>query len=193
MFTFLSIVSSVPTDSIMAGEALHSCEYEGLKTEHTIQVDWGHIFCGDVNRKKTKGTGYHHRPNGEDSNTAYIEDIDRKNSETGVYEASPLYVWEEGKWYIKRRGSTFFPDHCTAKQVMNSIAYAATNVHCRYKNGKWGGLSAPIRNEGNYCYGSNGDALIINGYFRRDNGHVATAWPLMSNQQPASCISIEHE
>ncbi|MDX1736727.1 MAG: EndoU domain-containing protein [Alphaproteobacteria bacterium] len=153
---------------------------------------WGHIFCGDINLRKGRATGYHHRVSGRDSAIARVGDISKINPETGVYEAAPVEVFHNGKWFYKKRGSSFFPDQCTRQQVVNSVLYAAENHICRFPNGKWGGMSAPSSqgNEENYCYGIDGQQLVVNGYFTKDPNHIATAWPVISNIMPSKCEAI---
>lgn len=195
LWTVLSIACLNPTDSLMAAEE-PVCKWnqsESFKNSQLFEqngfndVHWGHIFCGDINRKKTKATGYHHRENGLDSPTARIGEVHDHNVVTGVYEAAPVYVWHEGRWIRKTRGSSFFPDHCNVTQVMKSIVHAASNITCRYSNGKWGGPSAPETMDAQYCYGKEGSVLVINGYFHNQTGDVATAWPLLKNRQPNEC------
>ncbi len=178
--------------NVLIAEEVHVCKWDSSDSIETSQkfdvnADWGHIFCGDVNRRKNKATGYHSRPKGLDSPTAYVGDIKRMNKITGVYEASPVYVWYDGDWLMKHRGSSFFPDHCDALQVMGSIAYASMHISCRFKNGKWGGPSGPKEGGKAFCFAKNGTALAINGYFRKDTGNIVTAWPLLKNIQPESC------
>lgn len=170
-------------DNVMSGAATCPRAREVPKNDpQATTINIPHIFCGSIN-KRGKATGYHHRREGQDSTTARIGQVMKINELTGVYVAKGISVWDGTNWRLKNGISSFFPDGCTVEQVINSIRHAASNVECRYKNGKWSGHSAPANDnqhqEGHYCLGRDGSILTIQGYFRKPDRIVATAWPLV--------------
>lgn len=151
-------------------------------------VNRTHLFCGEVNRRAA-GTGFHHRPGGENPPTARFERIVERNPQTGVYVADGIEIFDGEGWRRKRHISSFYPDACTPAEVLASVAHAASNALCAYPNGKWRGLSAPAPGAEGYCLGDDGSVLTLEGYWRsRDRRIVRTAWPLVDpGRAPDSC------
>ena len=148
-------------------------------------VDRGHIFCGDINRKG-RATGYHHRPDGQDPPTARIGRISRRSDTTGVYISDQVEVWDGNDWRRKKHISSFFPDHCSPRQVLASIAFAAGQPSCQLGRGKWRGWSAPAiaQNADSHCRGLDGRPLVVEGYWQgRAGDRVATAWPRLRSDR----------
>ena len=87
--------------------------------------------------------------------------------------------------FRKTNISTFYPDNCTAAEVIQSIRYAYTNlaVPIPPAGGQFNGPSGPIPADGLYCYrhtvGGNLVAFNIQGYLIQDGGVwiINTAYP----------------
>lgn len=151
-------------------------------------VERPHLFCGEVNRRD-QGTGFHHRPGGENPSTARFARIVQRNPATGVYVADGVEIFDGEAWRRKRHISSFYPDACSPADVLASIAYAAANATCGYSNGKWRGPSAPGPDASGYCLGDDGSVLTLEGYWRSERRRIVrTAWPLVDPEpSPAAC------
>ncbi|TNY38214.1 EndoU domain-containing protein [Thermomonospora catenispora] len=130
-----------------------------------------HIFLGNVNPKKKKGTGFHHRYQGKNPPTARVardsngnEEIKKINS-NGVYKAKVEVRGEDGKWYPKAGLSSFFPDHWTPKEVNDAIRHA-------FKN------SRPDPTHPNKWIGQYNGVDIV-GFYTQNRKDWVSAWPLL--------------
>jgi hypothetical protein len=151
-------------------------------------VERPHLFCGEVNRRD-RGTGFHHRPGGENPPTARFARIVERNAATGVYVADGIEIFDGEEWRRKRTISSFYPDSCAPAEVLASVAHAASNATCGYPNGKWRGPSAPGTAAEGYCLGEDGSVLTLEGYWRSEAQRIVrTAWPLVDpDPAPAAC------
>lgn len=100
-----------------------------------------------------------------------MREIERRREEgRGIYSA--VVVFANGR----RKLSTFFPDHCSVDQLIQSIVYAAINPIGRHR--EWGavGLSAPAPGAEMFCLDIRGEPFEIRfGAFA--DGRINTAFP----------------
>ena len=121
-------------------------------TEHTI--GGGHIRLG-----RTKGSGYHYRPGGEDFPDRRLIPGTRVDHPNGVYEAKPEFFDPTrnppaGEWKPKAGNggvSSFYPDHWTPAQVDNAVSGAfQKSVPHPTEPGMWVGTYKDVVIEGFY-------------------------------------------
>jgi len=175
-----AIASALAHAGPAAAEAPLCALGEGGFSETEPPVNRAHLFCGEVNRRD-RGTGFHHRPGGENPPTARFTRIVERNEATGVYVAEGIEIFDGEEWRRKRHISSFYPDACSPAEVLASIAHAASNASCGYPNGKWRGPSAPAAGADGFCVGDDGSVLTLEGYWRSQARRIVrTAWPLVA-------------
>lgn len=136
-------------------------------------VNLSHIFCGELNRRN-RAVGLHARPGGEDPATVRQLRIIKAPDADGVYEAS-FEIGEGRRWRGKER-SSFFPDHCSAAEILASTLYAEAQSTTRPK---FSGPSGPLPRQSGYCYGLSGSPLSLEGWLLPDGPkRINTAWPI---------------
>lgn len=140
-----------------------------------IQFNQLHVFCGEYNGKPK---GFHSRPGDENPSTVASFTIQDKPNAAGIY---------TGKWrYLghpeKQKFSSMFPDSCTQKQVLNSIAYASSHPE-KCPSGAPGWVRCgknrpnPLGDDTtNYC-NKNADLFSI-GFAPPRNHTINTAFPI---------------
>lgn len=146
-----------------------------VKASNGVEVNYAHIFCGELNNKG-RVVGFHARPQGKDPSTVTKVRITQQPNKQGIYAGQ----WELAEHQGEDKFSTFYPDHCTPTQVINSIGYAARNQQDCPKSAPqwaWCGLNAPQDNSGDYCRSADGTAFFIAGALS-SRGGVNTAFPL---------------
>lgn len=119
-----------------------------------------HIFEGEINRSG-KPVGFHVAPKEPLGAKSRITRRMSGPNRAGVYTAMvEIYDPVERRW--KEKFSSFFPDHFSRQQVIDSILYAAAN-NMLPGGSRWRGPS--------------GHGFLIEGY-RYNNGDINTAYPL---------------
>jgi hypothetical protein len=139
-------------------------------------INLRHVFCGEIEDGRAKGL----HATSLSPTWDVARRLERRSDEGGgIYSA--IVVFDGGK----RKFSTFFPDHCTAEQIVRSIEHAASNPLRAHK--QWGeiGLSAPeSRNNRNpagaghemFCLDNKGKRFEIRLGVLAD-GRINTAFP----------------
>ena len=149
-------------------EAAPDCNASGeLWSSTTPAVNERHIFCGEIAGSKVKG--YH-------SKVVLPSDVvtgvgTATSLGNGIYNATVTFS------NSKTKLSTFFPDACTADQIVASAVYAAG--HSTGSASPWGyyGPSAPSSSPGTtYCLNSASAAFQIR-YALDTDSDVNTAFP----------------
>lgn len=129
-------------------------------TDTEPKISLTHIFYGEIN-SRGRPTGYHHRANGNDVNSARLKKILSPANRFGVYTALvEVKDPDSGQW--KEKFSSLFPDHFTRQQIIDLIlkTYRAYPPQTRRK---WGGMTD---------YG-----FRVEGYTLKD-GRIITAYPI---------------
>lgn len=160
--------------SLWIGEPARACLYPGW-TRGNPTIDQEHLFCGEINREN--------RPSGYHSLTVDPPPTDSVVEAVGPVETFPGGVYRRRVQFLGGRAklSTFFPDHCTAEAILNSVRYAAD--HQTGKGRPWGvlGPSAPDAPEtpGRYCRTTENKPMILRlGISQRDGIlRIHTAFP----------------
>ncbi|MGF1645052.1 MAG: EndoU domain-containing protein [Thiotrichales bacterium] len=157
-------------------EALTCPSHRWGKASNGVEVNYDHIFCGELN-SKGRVVGFHSRPRGNDPNTVANMRVTQKPNKQGIYAGQWELVGNKGG----DKFSTFFPDHCTPTQVINTIGHAARNQQACPKSAPdwaWCGPSAPKKDDSEaYCRGADGTNYLIAGA-SSSRGGVNTAFPL---------------
>ena len=116
-----------------------------------------HVYHGDVNLRAGRGTGFHHRFQGQNPPGARV----RRNADgnemilernvTGTYRARVDVQGPDGNWYPKRGASSFFPDNWTPQTVDDTIqtAFRGRGPHPDDPD-KWVGSANGLDIEGFY-------------------------------------------
>lgn len=125
-----------PAASANAGDGLaFDCRDARFRWSHgRPKINLRHLFCGEVDDGHPKGLHSTRLA----ATWTVVRRIERRQEEGGgIY--STIAVFRGGR----RKFSTFFPDRCTAEQIVQSIEYAASNPKRSHK--QWGkiGLSGP--------------------------------------------------
>ncbi|MFN3786047.1 MAG: EndoU domain-containing protein, partial [Thiothrix sp.] len=113
---------------------------------------------------------------GNDPSTVAKVRITQQPNQQGIYAGQWEFVGHKGE----DKFSTFYPDHCTPTQVINSIGYAAHNQQaCPQSAPQWAwcGVNAPQHGSGDYCRSADGTPFLIAGA-SSSSGGVNTAFPL---------------
>ncbi|PZO36227.1 MAG: hypothetical protein DCF19_22020 [Pseudanabaena frigida] len=127
-----------------------------------LTINQVHIFQGEINRKGL-AVGYHHRPNGKDSNNAKMVKLTGLPNSQGVYIGRvEIRNPANGQWVSKLSSSTFFPDRFSQAQVLSEIqgAFASANK----TKEPWQGTSP--------------SGLKIEGYYNKATNTITTAYPI---------------
>lgn len=150
--------------------------HQWVKASNGVEINYAHIFCGELNNKG-RVAGFHSRPQGHDPQTVANVRITQKPNKQGIYAGQ----WEWGGNKSENKFSTFYPDHCTPTQVINTIGYAARNQQdCPQSAPKWAwcGANAPKQDQSDtYCRSVDGTPYLIAGA-SSSRGGVNTAFPL---------------
>lgn len=135
----------------------------------TPQVELRHIFCGEINRRSL-AVGFHSRPNGV--NPASVSGTGEPRpirAYPGLYNLTRFQITQDGQTETKGI-STFYPDKCSAGDVIAAIQYAYT--HGRRGGAKFSGLSGPS------CTDDNGKPFPITGFSGGRGGErIRTGYP----------------
>ncbi|MCL1494876.1 MAG: EndoU domain-containing protein [Pseudanabaena sp. Salubria-1] len=94
-----------------------------------LTINKVHIFQGEINRRGL-AVGYHHRPNGKDSNNARMVKLTGLPNRQGIYIGRvEIRNPANGQWVSKLSSSTFFPDQWSQVKVLSEIqsAFASSN------------------------------------------------------------------
>lgn len=127
-----------------------------------LKINQVHIFQGEINRKGL-AVGYHHRPNGQDSNNARLVKITGLPNNQGVYVGRvEIRNPANGQWVSKDSSSSFFPDRFSQAQVLNEIqgAFASANK----SQERWQATSP--------------SGLKIEGFYSKKTNTITTAYPV---------------
>jgi hypothetical protein len=127
-----------------------------------LTINTTHIFQGEINRKGL-AVGYHHRPNGKDSDKARMVKLTGLPNSQGVYIGRvEIRNPANGQWVSKMSSSTFFPDRWSQTQVLAEIqgAFASANK----TKEPWQGTSP--------------SGLKIEGYYNKTTNTITTAYPI---------------
>lgn len=125
-----------------------------------------HIFDGEINRSG-KPVGFHVAPKEEMGARSRIVRRMSGPNKAGVYTAMvEIYDPVERRW--KEKFSSFFPDHFSRQQVIDSILYAVSNN---------------MLPDGSRWRGPSGHGFLIEGY-RYHSGDINTAYPLYVADRP---------
>jgi hypothetical protein len=124
-------------------------------------INLAHIDFGGINRHG-EAVGYHHRPNGVDTDGTRVLQIIQPPNPNGVYRARvAIRDPATGVWIRKKAPSTFFPDAMSDADVVNAILSA-------FRNGE-------RRNDGQFV-GPSGRGFVIEGWLQ--NSRINAAYPL---------------
>jgi len=135
----------------------HSSGQKWSDTSPNINLH--HIFDGEINKRRNKATGYHSRPNGQDSANARVVRVQDGPNRYGVYTAT-IEVRDGNQWLSKF--STFFPDELSRDEVIDIILHAYSNSD-NPNGAPWEGPS--------------GQGYRVQGY-TSGKGGINTAYPL---------------
>ncbi len=127
-----------------------------------LTINKTHIFQGEINRRGL-AVGYHHRPNGKDSDNAKMVKLTGLPNRQGVYIGRvEIRNPANGQWVSKLSSSTFFPDQWSQAQVLTEIqsAFASANK----SKEPWQGTSP--------------SGLRIEGYYNKTTNTITTAYPI---------------
>ena len=127
-----------------------------------LTINKAHIFQGEINRRGL-AVGYHHRPNGKDSNNAKMVKLTGLPNRQGIYIGRvEIRNSANGQWVSKLSSSTFFPDQWSQVQVLSEIqsAFASANK----SKEPWQGTSP--------------SGLKIEGYYNKSTNTITTAYPI---------------
>jgi len=91
--------------------------------ENQLEINQKHVFCGEWDRNRAKG--FHSRPDGINPSTVAAFTVQDKPNAAGIYTGRWSYKGRDGR----NKFSSMFPDSCSVKQVLNSIAYAAEHQY----------------------------------------------------------------
>ena len=129
-------------------------------TETFTEKSLIHIFEGDINRKGRAG-GYHYDMV-EGTSGSIIEGTKSPAlNDAGVYEAK---VKVNGTLKKANGGkSTFFPDHMSPQEVVDTINEAYSNK---------------VLSNGNEYIGKSSNGLKIGMYIRQSDGKIISAFPM---------------
>ena len=157
-------------------ESVTCPSHQWVKASNGVEVNYAHIFCGELNNKG-RVVGFHSRPQGSDPQTVAEVRITQKPNKQGIYAGQWALVGNKGE----DKFSTFYPDHCTPTQVINTIGYAARNQQNCPKsapNWAWCGANSPKQDQSDaYCRSADGTPFLIAGA-SSSRGGVNTAFPL---------------
>ena len=175
---FFSIALATITFLLATTQVKAQLNCSGLSrwSANNPQINQTHIFCGEWDSRRNRAKGFHSRPNGVSPNTVASFQITQSPNARGVYGGN----WSYAGYTNSTKFSTMFPDRCSQQQVLNSIAYAASNqTSCPSgaPNWAWCGSSAPSANAKQYCNGNDGSILTVAGAYLND-GRINTAFPL---------------
>jgi RHS repeat-associated protein len=136
-----------------------------VRTVPGVQVNEGHLFHGEINRRGN-AVGYHHRPGGQDAATARATVVDPPNAQ-GVYMGRVEVFDPATNTWVRKNSpraydSSFYPDAWSRDRVLLEVrgAYGARNV-----------------TRGNYWEGTSPSGVRIGGYLNPD-GSINTAFPI---------------
>lgn len=133
-----------------------------MVTPRPLTINQNHLFQGEINRKGLAG-GYHHRPNGKDSDRARMVNIISPPNSQGVYIGRvEVLNPSTGKWVRKVSTSTFFPDRWSQAQILSEIQGAFATVNPPKE--RWQGISP--------------SGLRIEGYYSKNTNTINTAYPV---------------
>ena len=127
-----------------------------------LTINKVHIFQGEINRRGL-AVGYHHRPNGKDSNNARMVKLTGLPNRQGIYIGRvEIRNPANGQWVSKLSSSTFFPDQWSQVKVLSEIqsAFASANK----SKEPWQGTSP--------------SGLKIEGYYNKATNTITTAYPI---------------
>jgi hypothetical protein len=127
-----------------------------------LKINQVHIFQGEINRKGL-AVGYHHRPNGQDSNNVRLVKITGLPNNQGVYVGRvEIRNPANGQWISKASSSTFFPDRFSQSQVLTEIQGAFASVNKPEE--RWQAISP--------------SGLKIEGFYSKKTNTITTAYPV---------------
>jgi hypothetical protein len=127
-----------------------------------LTINKTHIFQGEINRRGL-AVGYHHRPNGKDSNNARMVKLTGLPNRQGVYIGRvEIRNPANGQWVSKLSSSTFFPDQWSQVKVLSEIQSAFTSANKSKE--PWQGTSP--------------SGLKIEGYYNKATNTITTAYPI---------------
>ncbi|MCP5242785.1 EndoU domain-containing protein [Nitrosomonas sp.] len=147
--------------------------------DNNLSINQKHVFCGEWDRNRPKG--FHSRPDGINPDTIATFTVQDKANAAGVYTGR----WSHKDGPKKNKFSSMFPDNCSARQVLNSIAHAAAHPsQCPAGAPDWTqcGFNQPrvtqsaVENSEKYC--SQNNRLFTIGFAPPRNGRINTAFPL---------------
>jgi hypothetical protein len=133
-----------------------------VRTVPGVQVNEGHLFHGEINRRGD-AVGYHHRPSGQDAATARVTQVVEPPNAQGVYTGRvEVFDPRTNTWVTKDLPSSFYPDTWTQERVLLEVrgAYGARDV---INGNRWEGTSP--------------SGIRIRGYLNPD-GSINTAFPI---------------
>ncbi|MSP03414.1 MAG: hypothetical protein EXR07_20590 [Acetobacteraceae bacterium] len=133
------------------------------------RVELRHVFCGEINRRG-QAVGFHSRPGGVNPPTVRDTGTPRPvPGYPGLYNLTQFQIAQDGQTGIKGI-STFFPDKCSAGDVVAAIQFAFSNGH--RKEEQFRGMSGPG------CTTADGRQFPITGFTGgREGSHVRTGYP----------------
>ena len=131
------------------------------------QVNQRDIFCGEIHSRQPKG--YHSTQNPPPTNVV-VGVVNVVPIANGIYNATVNFNNHTHKI------STFFPNACTANQIVQSVVYAANNQTGPAPGSGVYGMSAPPGGGAAYCLNSAAAPFRIK-MGLLPNGNVNTAFP----------------
>ena len=142
-----------------------------------LQLNQQHVFCGEWHNNRPKG--FHARPGGDTPAAIAHLKLQSKPNAAGIYTVR----WTYKNHPQQEKFSSMFPDQCTAAQIIQSIAFAATHgkLQCPSGSPNWAqcGHNGPADDSlssGQYC-SFNGTRFTI-AFAPPIAGKINTAFPI---------------
>ena len=132
-------------------------------------VETRHIFCGEINRRGL-AVGFHSRPGGVNPPTVSGTGTPRPvRGYPGLYNLTRFQITEDGRTETKGI-STFYPDKCSAEDVIAAIQHAYHDDN--HGGQQFHGMSGPR------CTDDAGKSFPITGFIEHRGGmRIRTGYP----------------
>lgn len=164
----LACIAALLLDGMRPAPEAAACGDRGFNwSQGDPPINRRHIFCGELRGGEPRG--FHSTQ--LKSSTPLVRSIEIHGPDRdGIYAATVIFA--NGR----RKFSTFFPDHCTVAEILQSIDHAASEAASPHP--VWGkvGMSAPNEAAEGYCLDRLKRPFSIR-FALRPDGRVNTAFP----------------
>lgn len=175
--TFLALTTAAP--AFADGIDCTALE-EWSEPVEGYKVNLHHVFCGEA-RRDGRARGFHAMPHGAAPGSFVSAEDGAGPNAAGVYTLRDVELRFSGGRY-RKRFSTMFPDHCTANQVIRSIAYSRVHGTGSCASPAWArcGPSAPPAGDRTaFCVGMDGTTFTIaSAALPGDDTRITTGFPI---------------